>query len=97
MNRLRSTTGILMESISLSRVEFHLDPRDCAPHGFHLGARRLRLLHQVLAKRAAGRGLPARDLFVDPLVALRREVPALHQTLLLLSPCLALVHGCIWG
>src|SRR2546427_5757703 len=97
MNRLRSTTGILMESVSLSRVEFHLDPRDCAPHRFHLGARCLRLLHQVFAERAAGHGLQARDLLVDPLVALRGEVPALHQTLLLLSPCLALVHGCLRG
>src|SRR2546425_1598586 len=79
MNRLRSTTGILMESVSLSRVEFHLDPRDCAPHRFHLGARRLHLLHQVFAERAAGHGLQARNLVVDPLVALRGEVPALHQ------------------
>src|SRR5207245_8901182 len=97
MISLRSTTGILLGGVPLPRVAFHLDPRGCAPQGLQLGACRLRLLHQVFAERAAGHGLQARDLLVDPLVALRGEVPAFHQTLLLLSPCLALVHGCLRG
>src|SRR5687767_15785174 len=79
--------------ISLSRVEFCLQPRDLLAQRFDLGPYCRRLAHDVFARAIrAGERVLESDLGHDVAVARRRGIPILEQLLLLLAPSLALVH-----
>src|SRR5262245_56451922 len=81
----------ISELVALPGAEFNLEARHLSACGFHIGACGFRLEPELLAQ-AARRQLLALDFRLQVPIARHGRVPGFHHALLLLAPCLALVH-----